>query len=70
NAFTLAAGNALTGTYSMGVNGRGSMMITDAAGNTYNVSLYISSLSSTGSVLFVLGTDTTRVLYGQMTEQF
>jgi hypothetical protein len=70
NALTLVPGNAVTGTYSMAVNGRGTLMITDASGNVYNVSLYMSSLTPTGSVVFVLGTDTSRVLAGQITEQF
>ncbi len=70
NALTLVPGSAVTGTYSMAGNGRGTLMITDAKGNVYNMSLYMSSLTPTGSVVFVLGTDTTRVLAGQITEQF
>ena len=70
NALTLVPGNAVTGTYSMAGNGRGTLVITDAKGNAYNMSLYMSSLTPTGSVVFVLGTDTSRVLEGQVTEQF
>jgi hypothetical protein len=69
-ALTLVPGNAVTGTYSMSGNGRGTLMITDAAGNVYNMSLYMSSLTPTGSVVFVSGTDTTRVISGQLTQQF
>ncbi len=70
NALTLVPGSAVTGTYSMAGNGRGTLVITDAKGTVYNMSLYMSSLTPTTSVVFVLGTDTTRVLAGQITEQF
>jgi len=69
-ALTLVPGNAVTGMYSMGGNGRGTLMLTDAGGNVYNMSLYISSLTPTGSVVFVLGTDTTRVISGRLVQQF
>ena len=69
-ALTLVPGNAVTGTYSMGGNGRGTLMLTDAAGKTYNMALYISSLTPTGSVVFVVGTDTTQVLAGKLLQQF
>ncbi len=41
NAFTLTPGNAVKGTYSMSGNGRGTLVLTDAASNTYNISIYI-----------------------------
>ncbi len=69
-AFTLTPGNAVKGTYSMSGNGRGTLMLTDAASNTYNISIYIASLTPTGSMVFAVGTDASRVISGQLTQQF
>jgi hypothetical protein len=66
NALVLQPGIALTGSYALAVNGRGTVTLTDAANVSYDLAAYVANANT----VFLVGTDTTLVFSGQLTRQF
>jgi hypothetical protein len=65
-ALVLKPGVTLTGTYSLAVNGRGTVTLTDVNNVTYDLAAYVAN----SNTVFLLDTDPTLVFSGQLTRQF
>jgi hypothetical protein len=66
DALILQPGIVLTGGYSLAVNGRGTLTLMDPSNNTYDLAAYVANANT----IFLVGTDPTLVLTGQLTRQF
>ncbi|MGB6430899.1 MAG: hypothetical protein WBF06_09940 [Candidatus Acidiferrales bacterium] len=66
DALILQPGIVLTGGYSLAVNGRGSVTLMDPSSNTYHLAAYVAN----SNTVFLVGTDPTLALTGQLTRQF
>jgi hypothetical protein len=66
DALVLQPGVTLTGTYALAVNGRGTLTLTDAGNNTYDLAAYAANKTT----MFLIDTDPTLVFGGQLKQQY
>ncbi|MGB6199749.1 MAG: hypothetical protein WBF35_09390, partial [Candidatus Acidiferrales bacterium] len=66
DALVLQPNITLTGTYSLAVNGRGTVTLMDASNNTYDLAAYVAN----SNTVFLVDIDPTLVFNGQLTRQF
>jgi hypothetical protein len=65
-ALVLKPGIALTGSYSLAINGRGTVTLTDANSVTYDLAAYVAN----SNTVFLVDIDPALVFNGQLTRQF
>jgi hypothetical protein len=65
-ALVLKPGIALTGSYSLALNGRGTVTLTDASNVTYDLAAYVAN----SNTVFLVDIDPTLVFNGQLARQF